>query len=77
MFEQHRAEKNPLKKKDLYAEIDRLSYEAAQFAAANEYDKLISVMGAKGTNAYTWVEQTVYVNDIPSNELERWFALES
>ncbi|MBK6994643.1 MAG: insulinase family protein [Lewinellaceae bacterium] len=77
LFEQHRAEKNPLKKKDLYAEIDRLSFEAAQFAAANEYDKLMSVMGAKGTNAYTWVEQTVYVNDIPSNEMERWFALES
>lgn len=77
LFEQHRAEPNPDKKKALYAEIDRLSFEAAQFAAANEYDKLVSAMGAKGTNAYTWVEQTVYVNDIPSNELERWFALES
>jgi predicted Zn-dependent peptidase len=77
LFEQHRAEQDPEKKKTLYAEIDRLSNEAAQFAAANEYDKLVSVMGAKGTNAYTWVEQTVYVNDIPSNELERWFALES
>ncbi len=77
LFEQHRAEQNPDKKKDLYAEIDRLSFDAAQFAAANEYDKLVSEMGAKGTNAYTWVEQTVYVNDIPSNELERWFALES
>lgn len=76
-FEAHRAEKDPEKKKLLYAEIDRLSFEAAQFAAANEYDKLVSAMGAKGTNAYTWVEQTVYVNDIPSNELERWFALES
>jgi len=77
LFERHRAEQDPERKKLLYAEIDRLSYEAAQFAAANEYDKLVSAMGAKGTNAYTWVEQTVYVNDIPSNELERWFALES
>ena len=76
-FEEHRRERDPLKKKALYADIDRLSFEAAQFAAANEYDKLVSAIGAKGTNAYTWVEQTVYVNDIPSNELERWFALES
>lgn len=76
LFEKHRNEQDAEKKKALYAEIDRLSFEAAQFAAANEYDKLVSVMGAKGTNAYTWVEQTVYVNDIPSNELERWFALE-
>jgi len=77
LFEQHRAEQDADKKKVLYAEIDRLSFDAAQFAAANEYDKLVSVMGAKDTNAYTWVEQTVYVNDIPSNELERWFSLES
>lgn len=76
-FEEHRKETDPAKKKVLYAEIDRLSFEAAKFAAANEYDKLVSAIGAKGTNAYTWVEQTVYVNDIPSNELERWFELES
>ena len=76
-FEAHRTEQDPAKKAELYAEIDRLSFEAAKFAAANEYDKLVSAIGAKDTNAYTWVEQTVYVNDIPSNELERWFALES
>lgn len=76
-FEAHRRERDPLKKRDLYADIDRLSYEAAKYAAANEYDKLVSAIGAKGTNAYTWVEQTVYVNDIPSNELEHWFELES
>lgn len=77
LFEEHRAEQDPEKKKALYAEIDRLSFEAAKYVAANEYDKLVSAIGAKGTNAYTWVEQTVYVNDIPANELERWFALES
>jgi len=76
-FEAHRKEQDPAQKAILYAEIDRLSFEAARFAAANEYDKLVSAIGAKDTNAYTWVEQTVYVNDIPSNELERWFALES
>ena len=75
-FEQHRAEKDPERKKALYVEIDRLSFEAAKYVAANEYDKLVSAIGAKDTNAYTWVEQTVYLNDIPANELERWFALE-
>lgn len=77
LFEEHRGEKDPERKKTLYAEIDRLSFEAAKYAAANEYDKLVSAIGAKGTNAYTWVEQTVYVNDVPTNELERWFQLES
>lgn len=77
LFEVHRAEQDPARKRELYAEIDRLSFEAAKLAAANEYDKLVSAIGAKNTNAYTWVEQTVYVNDIPANELERWFSLES
>jgi predicted Zn-dependent peptidase len=77
LFEQHRAETDPVKKKALYALIDQNSFEAAKLAAANEYDKLVSAIGAKGTNAYTWLEQTVYVNDIPANELERWFQLES
>lgn len=77
LYEQHRFEKDSLKRKAIYAEIDRISGEAASLVAANEYDKLVSALGAKGTNAYTWVEQTVYVNDIPANELERWMELES
>jgi predicted Zn-dependent peptidase len=77
LFEQHRAEKDPEIKREMYAEIDRLSFEAAKLAAANEYDKMVSALGATHTNAYTWVEQTVYVNDIPSNEIKRWFELEA
>lgn len=61
----------------IYAEIDKLSGEAAKYVATNEYDKMVSSLGAKGTNAYTWVDQTVYVNDIPANALEKWMALES
>lgn len=77
LYEAHRHTRDPEERKQLYAEIDRLSFEAAKLVAPNEYDKMAGVLGAKGTNAYTWVEQTVYVNDIPSNELERWMLLES
>ncbi len=77
LYEKHRSETDPEKRKEIYAEIDRVSGEAATYVAANEYDKMVSSLGAKGTNAYTWVEQTVYVNDIPSNELDRWMKLES
>ena len=34
-------------------------------------------MGLKGTNAFTSFEQTVYVNDVPSNEIENWLSLEA
>ena len=77
LYEVHKTTTDPAKRKELYAQIDAKSGEAAKMVAANEYDKLVSSMGAKATNAYTWVDQTVYVNDIPSNELERWMRLES
>lgn len=77
LYEQHRQATNEEERKKIYAEIDRVSFEAAKLVAPNEYDTLATAIGAKHTNAYTWVEQTVYVNDIPANELERWMQLES
>lgn len=76
LYEEHRKTDDPEKRAEIYEKIDRMSNEAAQLVAANEYDKMVAALGAKGTNAYTWVEQTVYVNDIPSNELGRWMELE-
>ena len=77
LYEAHRATQDEAERRRIYAEIDRVSFEAAKLTAPSEYDKLVSNIGAKDTNAYTWVEQTVYVNDIPANELERWMQLES
>ena len=34
-------------------------------------------IGAQGTNAFTSVEQTVYVNDIPSNRVHQWLEIEA
>lgn len=77
LYEQHKAETDPSVRKSLYAQIDSVSNLAAKLVAANEYDKLVASLGAKGTNANTWHEHTIYVNDIPSNELERWLELEA
>lgn len=77
LYEKHRQTRDPEARRAIYAQIDQLSYEAAKLVAPNEYDKLVSSIGADRTNAYTWVDQTVYVNDIPANELERWMELES
>ncbi len=77
LFERYRQTSNQEERAGIYREIDRLSFEAADLVAPNEYDRLANAIGARSTNAYTWLEQTVYVNDIPSNELERWMQLES
>ena len=76
LYEQHKAEKDPEKKKFLYKKIDEVSQEAGKYAIANEYDKAISSLGASGTNAHTWLDETVYKNIIPSNELEKWLMIE-
>ena len=77
LYEQHKATDDTNEKKAIYAKIDSISYQAAKMVAANEYDKLMSTLGAKGTNAYTSNERTVYMNDIPANELEKWLMVES
>ena len=51
----------------VWAQIDSVSGEAAKFAIANEYDKMVTSLGAKGTNAYTSNEKTGYLNLSDSN----------
>ncbi|RZS93719.1 M16 family metallopeptidase [Aquimarina brevivitae] len=77
LYEKHKAETDPEKKKEIYKEIDKISLEASKYSIANEYDKMVASLGAEGTNAFTSNEQTVYVNKIPSNELDKWLTLES
>lgn len=77
LYEEHRNTTDLEERKVLYHQIDSISGLAATYVVANEYDKMISSIGAKATNAYTSVEQTVYVNDIPANELEKWLYVES
>jgi len=77
LYEQHRAESDPDKKLALYKKIDEVSLEASNYSVANEYDKMTSSLGATGTNAHTWFEETIYKNKIPANELDKWLTLEN
>ncbi|WHU39161.1 M16 family metallopeptidase [Myroides odoratimimus] len=77
LYEQHKAEKDVEKKKAIYKKIDEISKVASQYAVANEYDKAVASIGATGTNAHTWFDETVYKNVIPSNELEKFLLIES
>jgi len=77
LYELRRNTNDENKRKAIYRKIDSLSGLAAQYAVPNEYDKMISSIGAKGTNAYTSSERTVYINEIPSNEFEKWLSIEA
>ena len=77
LYEKRRNTSEENERKAIYRKIDSLSGLAAQYAVPNEYDKMISSIGAKGTNAYTSSERTVYINEIPSNEFEKWLSIEA
>lgn len=64
-------------RKTLYHQIDSVSGLAAKYAIANEYDKMMTGMGAQGTNAHTWVEETIYEEDIPSNAIDKYLTVQA
>ena len=76
-YEQYRHVTDAAQRKQLYHEIDSVSQIAAQYNIPNEYDKLMSSIGAEGTNAYTSNDVTCYTEDIPSNEVENWARIQS
>lgn len=76
-FEIYRKTKDEAERKAIYRVIDSLSYEASKHAIPNEYDKLMTAIGSTGTNAYTWYDQTVYQEDIPSNQVENWAKIQA
>ncbi len=76
LYEKRKATDDSAQKARIYKTIDSLSQEAAKYAIPNEYDKIVSSMGGKNTNAFTSKDRTVYMNNIPSNEVEKWVRLE-
>lgn len=77
MFEHYRTLTDSVQRISYYKKIDQVSNDASKFAIANEYDKMVSEIGAKGTNAYTTEDRTVYINDIPANQVDNWLTIES
>jgi predicted Zn-dependent peptidase len=77
LYEKYNKTKDEAARKNIYHQIDSVSGVASKYAIANEYDKMLSTIGATGTNAFTSLEQTVYVNDIPQNQVTNWLTIES
>jgi predicted Zn-dependent peptidase len=77
LYDTYKKTTGDAERKKVYHQIDSVSQLASQYAIANEYDKMLAAIGATGTNAFTSNEQTVYTNDIPSNQLEKWLTIEA
>jgi len=72
LYEVYRKTKNEKRRKEIYRQIDSISYEASKIAIANEYDKSMTAIGSEGTNAFTSNDYTMYVENIPANQIENW-----
>lgn len=77
LFETYRQTSDSAARANIYHAIDSISYQASLLAIPNEYDKLMSAIGANGTNAYTSQDVTCYVENIPSNQIENWARIQA
>ena len=89
-FNIYRTKTDPQERLALYHIIDSLSYAASEIAIPNEYDKLMSIIGSQGTNAFTsgnlvirgfhteleavYEEYNMYLNDDSENSI---YAMDS
>ena len=76
LYEQYNKTTDVEKRKAVYHQIDSVSGVASKYAIANEYDKMMSSMGAQGTNAFTSFEQTVYTDDVPASAIDKYLAVQ-
>ncbi|MBQ0152583.1 MAG: insulinase family protein [Chryseobacterium sp.] len=77
LYEKYNKSKDETQRKAIYKKIDSISGVASKFAIANEYDKMMSGMGAQGTNAWTNFEETVYTDDVPSSSIDKYLAVQA
>ncbi len=77
LYEQYNKTKDEAQRKAIYKKIDSISGVASKYSIANEYDKMLSGMGAQGTNAWTSFEETVYTDDVPSSSIDKYLAVQA
>lgn len=77
LYEQYNKTQDADLRKAIYKKIDSVSGVASKYAIANEYDKMMTSMGAQGTNAFTSFEKTVYTDDVPANALDKYITVQA
>src|SRR6478609_4417118 len=76
LYEEYNHNTDTVKRRAIYHQIDSVSGVASKYAIANEYDKMMSSMGAQGTNAFTSFEETVYTDDVPASAIDKYLAVQ-
>ena len=77
LYEQRFRETDPERRDSIFAEINKETQLAAQYAIPNELDKIYKAMGESGLNAGTNWDYTIYQVSLPANRLRQWAAVET
>lgn len=76
-YEELASTTDAVRRKEIQAEINKLSLEAGKYAIPNELDRVLDQMGSSMVNAFTSDEIVAYFNVFPKNQMEKWLFLYS
>ncbi|HYF32821.1 MAG TPA: insulinase family protein [Chitinophagaceae bacterium] len=76
LYEIHKKETDPEKKKAIYKTIDSISYEASKYAIKGEYRKVLGNIGGVGINGTTNFEYIIYGCMVPALSLDKLLQIE-
>jgi predicted Zn-dependent peptidase len=76
-YDEMAEETDPGKKAAIGKEINELTVRQSQISLSTEYSNLLEAIGAKGSNAGTSFDQTLYYNSFPACQINRWLEVSS
>ncbi len=62
-------------RESIQLKINKHSVEASKYSMPNEFDKLLQTIGGTGINATTSNDLTIYFNEFPAYQIEKWMDL--
>jgi len=77
LYDEFSSTTDPVLRDTLTKKINRVSLESAKYAITSDFSNLIEGMGGEGLNAGTSYDQTVFYNNFPSFQLEKWLDVNS
>ncbi|MDR1526379.1 MAG: insulinase family protein [Dysgonamonadaceae bacterium] len=76
-YDEHAQTDDPVQRKALLKEINRLTIESAQYYMSKDFSNLVQGIGGESLNAGTNYDYTVYFNSFPPGEIYKWLELYS
>jgi len=77
LYDEYSSTTDPILRDTLIKKINRVSLEEAKYTITTDFSNLIEGMGGEGLNAGTSYDMTVYFNNFPAFQMEKWLEVNS